>query len=150
MILVRDAKERERFFKFAAVGTIGFLVDSTTFNLVRQLTGLIPEIANVISFCAAVFSNFMFNRYWTYPDSRSKKISGQMAQFALVNVAGLGIRTLIFSLIHGPMTAAAEKFLGGFFLPPQVVGENLSLAIVVVVVMFWNFFVNRLWTYNDV
>jgi putative flippase GtrA len=150
MILVKDAKERERFFKFAVVGAIGFLVDSTTFNLVRQLSGVIPEIANVISFCVAVTSNFLFNRFWTYPDSRSKRISGQLTQFALVNVAGLAIRTLIFSLIHEPMTAAAARLLGEAFIPPQVAGENISLAIVVIVVMFWNFFINRIWTYNDV
>ena len=29
-------------------------------------------------------------------------------------------------------------------------GENAALAVSVVVVMFWNFFANRYWTYNDV
>jgi putative flippase GtrA len=29
-------------------------------------------------------------------------------------------------------------------------GHNFSLAIAVVVVMMWNFFVNRFWTYSDV
>jgi putative flippase GtrA len=35
-------------------------------------------------------------------------------------------------------------------LPPDVMGENLTLAIAVLIVLFWNFFVNRYWTYNDV
>jgi len=30
------------------------------------------------------------------------------------------------------------------------IGDNLALMLAVVVVMFWNFFVNRYWTYNDV
>jgi putative flippase GtrA len=30
------------------------------------------------------------------------------------------------------------------------IGKNLSLMLAVGIVMFWNFFVNRYWTYNDV
>lgn len=150
MILIKNRKERERFLKFAVVGTIGFGVDSLTYNLVRTTIGIAPEISSVISFCAAVVSNFLFNRYWTYPDSRSKPILGQISQFAVVNVAGLVIRTVIFALIHEPLVELAEKVAGDFIVPPWVIGENLSLAIVVIIVMFWNFFVNRFWTYNDV
>ena len=28
--------------------------------------------------------------------------------------------------------------------------DNLSLMVAVIVVLFWNFFANRHWTYNDV
>ena len=150
MILIRDAKERERFIKFAVVGTIGFGVDSLTFNLVRSGLGFPAEISTVISFCVAVVSNFLFNRYWTYPDSRSKPIMNQVSQFAAVNVAGLVIRTVVFSLIDGPMVKLFEVLLPDFLFTPTQLGENLSLAIVVTIVMFWNFFVNRFWTYNDV
>ena len=150
MIIITDRKERERFLKFAVVGTIGFGVDTLTYNLVRTTLGLIPEVSSVISFCAAVVSNFLFNRYWTYPDSRSKPILGQMSQFAIVNVAGLVIRTVIFALIHEPLVRLAETVAGDFVIPAWAIGENLSLAIVVIIVMFWNFFVNRFWTYNDV
>lgn len=150
MSIIHDPKERERFLKFAVVGAIGFGVDTGTYNLVRQLIGISPEISSVISACVAILSNFLFNRYWTYPDSRSKPILGQLGQFAIVNAAGLIIRTVIFALIHGPLTNLAELILGRNWIPPDVVGENLSLAIVVGIVMFWNFFVNRYWTYNDV
>ncbi len=150
MIIVRDKKERERFLKFAVVGTIGFGVDSGTYNLVRSGLGVSPELSSVISFCMAVISNFILNRYWTYPDSRSKPVFRQIIQFAAVNVAGLLIRTVIFAVIHGPLTELARIIVGNRFLSPSVIGENLSLAIVVIIVMFWNFFVNRFWTYNDV
>jgi putative flippase GtrA len=33
---------------------------------------------------------------------------------------------------------------------PEFLAKNITLAIAVIVVMFWNFFVNRYWTYNDV
>jgi len=28
--------------------------------------------------------------------------------------------------------------------------DNFTLAVAVVIVMFWNFFANRYWTYSDV
>ncbi len=150
MILIHNAKERTRFLKFVVVGTIGFVVDFSTYNLVRNLIGFSPEVSSVISFSAAVLSNFIFNRFWTYPDSRSKPVPRQILEFAAVNVAGLIIRTVIFSLIHGPMAELFALLLPDFFISPIALGENISLAIVVVIVMFWNFFANRYWTYNDV
>jgi putative flippase GtrA len=32
----------------------------------------------------------------------------------------------------------------------STLGNNIALATAVVIVMFWNFFVNRYWTYRDV
>lgn len=150
MILIRNSKERTRFLKFAVVGTIGFVVDFSTYNLVRNLIGFSPEVSSMISFSVAVLSNFLFNRFWTYPDSRSKPIVQQLISFAVVNVAGLLIRTVIFSLIHEPMSELFAQVIPDFMISPGILGENISLAIVVVIVMFWNFFANRYWTYNDV
>lgn len=152
MIIIRDPRERTRFLKFVVVGTIGFGVDFLTYNFVRTVFDFGPEISSVISFCTAVVSNFLFNRFWTYPDSRSKSMVGQLVQFAAVNIVGLFIRTLIFSLIHNPLIGIFEYILEStdFWEYSEILGENSSLAIVVIIVMFWNFFINRFWTYNDV
>jgi putative flippase GtrA len=132
------------------VGAIGFAVDSLAFNIFRSGIGISPEVSAVLSFMVAVTSNFIWNRYWTYPDSRSKPAIGQLIQFLIVNAAGLVIRTVVFVLINQPLV----RFFEGksFSLPFEayVLGENLALAIVVIIVMFWNFFINRFWTYNDV
>jgi putative flippase GtrA len=136
--------------KFVVVGTIGFVVDFLTFNIVRQVIGLSPEISSIVSFCVAVLSNFLFNRYWTYPDSRSKPILDQLIQFSVVNVIGLVIRTVIFSLIRSPLIEISKILIKNINIPAIVLGENLSLGIVVIIVMFWNYFINRYWTYNDV
>lgn len=66
-------KEAERFFKFLVVGTIGFAVDFGLLTFLVEIVGLVPVLANTFSFSAAVVSNFTWNRYWTYPDSRSKR-----------------------------------------------------------------------------
>ena len=83
MMILNDARERTRFIRFAIVGSIGFLVDFLTFNLFRSGLGISPEISSIFSFLIAVASNFIWNRYWTYLDSRSKPIIGQLFQFFL-------------------------------------------------------------------
>jgi putative flippase GtrA len=150
MKIINNTDERRRFIRFAIVGTIGFGVDFISFNFFRSGLGISPEISSILSFLVAVTSNFIWNRYWTFPDSRSKSVLGQMGQYALVNVIGLGIRTIIFGMINKPMVAFFERLTFSLPLESYVWGENLALAIVVVIVMFWNFFINRYWTYNDV
>lgn len=150
MSILSDQKERTRFIKFAVVGAIGFVVDFTSYNLFRSLLKIIPEASSVLSFIAAVTSNFIWNRYWTYPDSRSKPIMGQLIQFSVVNIAGLAIRTVVFAMIHEPLSDFFASLPIALPIPSYLLGENLALAIVVILVMFWNFFVNRYWTYNDV
>jgi putative flippase GtrA len=150
-MIIANPTERNRFLKFAVVGVFGAIVDFGTFNLLTQLTPIPAVYASMISFTAAVGSNFMWNRYWTYPDSRSKPVMGQVTQFILVSLIGLGIRTPLFAFLeHNLINLAAQALPRNFFLKPTFVGHNVSLAIAVLVVMMWNFFANRFWTYNDV
>jgi putative flippase GtrA len=148
--ILTNPRERERFLKFMVVGGVGFLVDLGTFNLLIGVF-LVPAIyAQMVSFTLAVFSNFIWNRIWTYPDSRSKSLSRQLIQFFGVNVAGFAIRTVIFALIENPLFRMFENLPRLPIMTPEKFGHNMALAIVVVIVMLWNFFVNRFWTYNDV
>ncbi len=149
--ILTNSVERTRFLKFVVVGVIGFIVDFGVFNLLYSILHINPVISQIVSFCMAVISNFIWNRYWTYPESRTKSLRRQVSQFALVNLAGLLIRTAIFAMIE-PFLDSEFQILhvSNYGLKPDVVGHNLSLAIVVIIVMMWNFFVNRYWTYNDV
>ncbi len=161
MAASRARRELTRFLKFGVVGAIGAVVDFGTFNLLTSLLGLWSVVASVVSFSAAVTSNFIWNRLWVYPDSRSKPLAAQAAQFAAVNLAGLLIRTPVFALTEAPMTRLAGTWLpalrslpgplGGVAtrLNPPLAGSNLALALAVIIVLFWNFGVNRLWTYSD-
>jgi putative flippase GtrA len=169
-----NEREAERFFKFAMVGVIGFIVDFGIFNLSlrpfelvldsgtglhnffvglglndEQTVSLARTFASTLSFIAAIISNFLWNRYWTYPDSRSRSVRRQLAQFTAVSVAGILIRIPIITYTHAPFTelVAAIPALEAYSVR---IGDNLALVLAVLVVMFWNFFVNRYWTYNDV
>jgi len=150
-MILKNRREQGRFIRFAIVGTIGALIDLGIFNLLTSVVGVPALIAQAISFSVAVVSNFIWNRYWTYPDSREKPIANQLSQFIIVSVIGLAARTLIFDRLEETLIWVASRILPArFFLTPVFVGHNLSLATVIVVIMFWNFFVNRFWTYNDV
>src|SRR5512133_2734489 len=96
-MMLTDPQERGRFLRFVVVGIIGAIVDFGTFNLLVALTHIPAVWASMISFTAAVVSTFLWNRYWTYPDSRSKAISRQVVQFLVVSAIGLGIRTPLFA-----------------------------------------------------
>lgn len=149
-MILTDTRERTRFFRFVIVGGIGFVVDFGTFNILTFFLQVPPIYASVISFIAAVISNFIWNRYWTYPDSRTKRIRRQLAQFALVSLTGLLIRTPLFGLLNTFFGYLFEPLAGGSSVSTDFLVHNLALAGAVVVVMFWNFFVNRYWTYGDV
>lgn len=150
--ILKNPKERTRFIKFAFVGIIGAVIDFGTFNLLSNVFQISPIIASVFSFIAAVLSNFIWNRYWTYPDSRSKPMYRQLVQFGVINTCGLAIRTPLFAVLEKPFTAvfSSINIIGISKIKAEILAHNLALAVAVIVVMFWNFFVNRYLTYNDV
>lgn len=150
--IVTNPRERTRFLRFATVGVIGAVVDFGTFNLLTNYVGLTAVIASVFSFIAAVISNFTWNRYWTYPDSRSKPLNRQLIQFSVVSLLGLMIRTPIIAILEPLFTRLFTQFsfLPIGFITAELLADNLALAIAVIVVMFWNFFINRYWTYDDI
>jgi putative flippase GtrA len=156
----RTRRELNRFLKFGVVGILGAVVDFGTFNLLTGVLGVWSLLASIISFVAAVTSNFVWNRFWTYPDSRSKPVMRQAVQFGLINLVGLAIRTPIFAYTEKPLTGFVEKyflnnspptFLGEGFAWPAAegIGSNFALATAVIIVLFWNFGANRVWTYSD-
>jgi putative flippase GtrA len=150
--IITNPHERTRFFRFATVGIIGAVVDFGTFNLLTAFAGMTAVSASVFSFIAAIINNFIWNRYWTYPDSRTKPITRQVIQFSVVSIVGLLIRTPIIALLEPFFTQLFTRlpFLPIGFITTEFLANNLALAIAVIVVMFWNFFINRYWTYDDI
>ncbi|MBN1679049.1 MAG: GtrA family protein [Anaerolineae bacterium] len=161
-----NAKEVERFLKFAIVGIIGAVIDFGVLNLL-QATALQPEnpdlqvkvgLATGIAFTSAVTSNFIWNRYWTYPDSRSRSLQQQLVQFFVVNTIGLAFRLWFVNALFTPFGDIGTDTLDALGLidstfsdsAAKQLGTNIAQFFAVWIVMLWNFFVNRYWTYNDV
>jgi putative flippase GtrA len=155
------AKEIERFLKFLVVGSLGAAIDLGVLNLL-QSTILPPSgshevtyvrLATSTAFVAAVSSNFVWNRYWTYPDSRSRPIVLQLIQFFAVNATAVAFRLILVGLTYGVFGDLAREVARNTSWEDETanqIGTNIAQAIAMVVAMFWNFFVNRYWTYGDV
>jgi putative flippase GtrA len=165
------AKEVERFLKFAVVGVTGAVVDFGIL-IVMQATLLPPgtpddpnkinvALATGIAFLTAVISNFIWTRMWVYPDSRSRSLRRQLALFTFISVIGGVARTLwvtFASFRIGPVLMPAAVSLVHIFRPEYLstpegeakLGSIVAQMIGMAVVMLWNFFANRYWTYNDV
>jgi putative flippase GtrA len=148
--IVKDPTERTRFLKFMAVGTMGAVIDFGIANVLAHFFQVPLDIAGTISFICAIISNFTWNRYWTYPESRSRHLAQQLAMFFVVNVAGLAIRYPILHYGELPVLQFFQNLNLHTFLTPEFLARNCVLATAVGIVMLWNFFVNRYWTYNDV
>ncbi len=145
-------KEFSRFIKFSIVGAIGAVIDFGLLNLFLHLFRDVFEwnllaqysingnllLANTLSVSAAIVSNFVWNRLWTFPESRTRKKRKQLPQFTLVNLVGL----LINNVIVVGLDAVLVSFVG------EPWSYNIAKAIAIGVVLFWNFGANRLWTYR--
>ena len=160
----RNRREAKRFVKFAIVGIAGMVTHLTIFNILRVLlprtfpTGPLLQpifplgipssfVANACGFIAAVIQNFILNRTWTFPESRARNVGAQLGQFALVSVVGLSINLVVFAIVSyivAPIFAS--------IIPDQqlahTLSDNFALASAILVVLFWNFTVNRLWTFR--
>lgn len=134
-----NRSEFKRFVRFGIVGIIGSVVDFSVLNLGIQVFHLAKWLANTFSFSAAVLSNFTWNRLWTFPESRQRAFWPQLGQFLLVNVAGYAINQAIF--------LSLDRYV---FSSWGTWGYNLSKAIAIGVVLFWNFGINRIWTYRGI
>jgi len=149
--ILTNARERNRFLRFSVVGIIGAVVDFGVMNLLVKVFHTSLVLAGTISFIAAILSNFTWNHYWTYPDSRSKSTLKQLIQFAIVSVLGLVIRIPILYFGEPAMEKLVAMFPFSFpIFDNATIADNVTLAIAVAIVMFWNFFANRYWTYSDV
>jgi putative flippase GtrA len=132
------SKETRRFLGFTAVGLSGTIIDFTLLTLLK-LAGLPTVEANTISFLTGMVNNFYWNRRWIFPETRSRRWSGQMARFGVVSLVGLLLNNALVLLLEAPFTPLLGHWA---YLPAKVIATGI--------VVFWNFFANRFWTFREV
>lgn len=132
-------KELQRFTRFLTVGALGTFLDFGLLTLLKAF-GLPTLVANSASFTAGVINNFTWNRLWTFADAKGSDWRKQLAQFLLVSLAGLALNNAIVLLLEAPLGQLFDQPDYGY-LPAKVIATG--------VVVFWNYFANRYWTFND-
>ena len=131
-------KEVERFSRFLAVGAVGTLLDFSLLTLLK-LAGLPTLLANSLSFTAGLVNNFTWNRLWTFGDAIQPDWRRQLVQFTAVSLVGLALNNLIVLSLEGIFgTMLGQPDWG--YLPAKVIATG--------VVVFWNYFANRMWTFK--
>ena len=133
--------EFKYFLKFIVVGTTGAIVDLGTLFLLNQFVWSQADVwesmkyvAITIAFCAAVVNNYTWNILWTYNhQDHSDQHNVTLSKFTLVSVMGLLLNWIIIFVVHDVV---------GFRL---LIGKLAAMGVV----MFWNFILNRIWTFKD-
>jgi putative flippase GtrA len=133
-----DSKEMGRFARFLAVGALGTFLDVGLLAFLKT-TGLPTLLANTFSFSAGVANNFTWNRLWTFAEAKRADWRRQLMQFLSVSLVGLALNNTFVLVLEAPLgTLLGQRDYG--YLPAKVIATG--------VVVFWNYFANRYWTFN--
>lgn len=124
-----------QFARFAVVGTINTMVDFSVYVLLTRFSvfwGSHLVSAAIVSFSVGVVSSFILNNFWTF------RLSGtnwraRIGKFSAVAMGGMLLNAVILYMLIS---------LGMYDL--------LAKAIATVLVMGWNFSLQKMWTFRTV
>ena len=118
-----------QFGKFLLVGAFATALQYVVLALLVQTAGIDPVLASSVGYLVSALANYDLNYRLTF---RSRvPYFGGMFRFGVVAAAGF--------LLNGLVMGAGTKGLGLHYLLAQVAAT--------IVVLFWNFFANRRWTF---
>jgi putative flippase GtrA len=96
VIAATSGHARTQLPLFAAIGVIGYLVDSGVTYLSARYLGLSPEFARPPGFVAATIVNFILNRAITFRHSQAPLLRA-FVRYWLVAATGLAINYGVYS-----------------------------------------------------
>ncbi len=119
-----------QFARFAMVGGIATLIQYVVLLALVQLAKLDPVWASAVGYALSAVFNYLMNYIYTFD---SKAAHGPAAmKFAIIAGLGLLLNSLVMSLLISS---------GSHYLVAQVVAT--------IVVLLWNFFGSRFWTFRQ-
>ena len=146
-----------RFSKFLVVGTIGTIIDFGLFNLFHNVFGLHAVPANTLSITASIVNNYTWSRYWVYPETKHQQGRKKFAQFVVVSLIAWALNTgILWSTERwllgqaGLFAALVASVAAAIRVEHGVLSSNGAKVVATGIVLFWNFFANRFWTFKDV
>jgi putative flippase GtrA len=128
--------------RFGVVGAVGFVVDTTVFNVLR-ITVLNPEDvhsgpfwAKVVSTIVAIFVNWMGNRYWTFREQRRAVATREGVEFVVVSLGGMVIALACLGVSHYAMGLTS------------VLADNVANIVGLVLGTVFRFWLYKVWVYH--
>lgn len=128
---------KKNFFqiiKFCIVGTINTSVDFFIYINITRLFDFWSThltLATMTAFVIANMNSYIMNKNWTFKKYEKNNLQ-QYLKFLLTGSIGLLINALLFSIL----THYCHIY------------DIYSKAIVAVIILFWNYFMNKYWTFN--
>ncbi|MBB6501365.1 GtrA family protein [Pedobacter cryoconitis] len=119
------------FIKFGITGVSGLCIDFALTWFFKDKLGFNKFVANGIGFTAAVMSNYIIHRNWTFKDNKSKP-GLQFTAFFMVSLIGLLLNSAIIFLLDNMMH----------------VNFYISKAAAIFTVFFWNFSANYFFVFK--
>ncbi|MBD3666479.1 MAG: GtrA family protein [Kangiella sp.] len=116
---------------FAGVGVIGTIGHYVTLVTGVQFLGISPVWASFFGFIVGGVINYFLNYHLTFKSKKSHVESG--IKFFTIALVGLVVNTAIMYTL----CAVAE------------INYLISQIMATIIVLFWNFFGNRLWTFRE-
>jgi len=120
------------FIKFGITGVSGLTIDFALTWFFKDELGFNKFIANGIGFTAAVISNYIIHRNWTFKANKSKP-GLQFTAFFIVSLIGLLLNSAIIFLLDNLLA----------------VNFYISKAIAIFIVFFWNFSANYFFVFKS-
>jgi putative flippase GtrA len=156
--------ELRRFIKFCIVGASSTVITFAVLNLCKFHFDLPLFTSVTIAFVFGVCNGFFWNRKWTFKQARANSAQEQSAKFLAVNLVGYLLNQFIVVMIVAHVaTGDSTRFFGDMThlkvaLYTILAGEgkthygpllvNGAQAVAVCIVVFWNYFANRHWTFK--
>ena len=140
--LVRIAQKPgvRQLAKFGLVGISSTIVNFAVLNLMLIVLHQNKYAAVTVAFLVSVINGYFWNRRWTFKNAPTKAVHTQFTQFLLVNLVSWGLDLLFVRLISVPLESD--------FHISMVKATNLAQLVATGVLVFWNYFANRLWTFK--
>lgn len=131
-------KRQKTFFRYVVVGTLGTIVDLGSLYLMTHYSGIDPRKSGLfpvfvtLAFLLAVIHNYLLNRFWTF-ESHTHQVTAEFLRFFLVSLGGLVL----------------TQVLMWFFVSLLGLWYMLAKALTSVIVLIWNFGLNKFWTFRQ-
>ncbi|URZ01354.1 GtrA family protein [Clostridium felsineum] len=130
-----DHKKFKHLIRFGCVGCLNTLVDFGMFSILNSLFGLNYIISQIVSYSSGTLNSYLFNKFWTFTDTRTKKkTTSEIVQFILVNAASLGVSLIGLSILMN------NNHINSF------IAKILSMVLAQVV----NFLGYRFWVFGKI
>ena len=127
----------KKFFKFAIIGTIGFVVDATILLIFVNILNIEIYISRIASFCCAVLITWLLNRKFTFDlSSINMKKSKEYIYYFIIQFIGVLINYTIFIILINQYLILKQNLI-------------IPLAIASIIAMFFNFYMLKIKLYKQ-